>query len=122
MSQTIINDNDSGLLVRTELNAMFTELYASIIVPIKVQGVNANRIQAIAANTFVEDISISATSGSPTLSIGTTPGGTDLLPATLVGNSLIITAQLYFQNNGNIYFTLSGGVISYRIDVQSNYY
>jgi hypothetical protein len=122
MAQQTINNGDSGLTVRNGLNSMFTELYASILIPIKAQGVNANRIQAIPLNTFVAGISLSATSGAPTVNIGTTPGGSDLLPATLIGNSQIVLPQLYFQAAGNIYFTVSGGVFSYRIDVQYNYF
>lgn len=123
MAQIVINNGDSGLTVRTALNSMFAELYGSIIVPIKVNGVNANRTQAIPANAFVSDISLSATAGAPTFRIGTTPGGNEVLPDTLIGNSLFISVQLYFQGAGNLYFTLTGvGTISYRIDVLNNFY
>jgi hypothetical protein len=122
MSQTIINNNDSGLTVRTELNAMFTELYGSIIAPIKVPGVGANYAQPIPANTFIQDVSLSAGTGAPLVRVGLNPGGSELMPDTLIGNSTILNVQYYMQAFGNIYFTVSGGTFSFRVDVQYNYY
>ena len=123
MAQTIINDGDSGLTVRNELNSMFAELYASITAPIKLPGNVGNVSQAIAANTMVKTIALSATSGAPKLRIGITANGQEIMPDTVIGNSQIIEAEYYFQNAGTLYFTITGaGTYSIRIDVQNAYY
>lgn len=122
MSQTFINNNDPGLDVRNTLNFMFTEIYASIIVPIKIPGVNLNTVQTIPFNTWLNQIIVATTAGGPTLRIGTTANGTELCDDTLVGAYFRIPAGLYFPNNQDIYFTISGGVINVRIDVIPNYF
>lgn len=120
--QSIINNLESGLLVRNALNAMFTELYSNIAQPIRKPGIAGNTTQDMAADTYVSDIAVSGIAGAPILRIGITPNGQELLPDTAVGNSLPVQTDYYFQNAGTLYFTLSGGTINIRIDYIPNYY
>jgi hypothetical protein len=120
--QVVINDGDSGLTTRNNLNNMFTELYANIAQPLRLPGISGNTNQAMAADTFIKAISVSGIAGAPILRIGITPNGTELLPDTAIGNSLPIDTEYYFQNAGTLYFTLSGGTINVRIDYIPGYY
>lgn len=122
--QTIINNGDSGLLVRNNLNNMFTEIYSSIIMPIKVHGLSANYNQAIVANTYVQQLSVVNVTGNPTIRIGTTPNGTDILPDTEVTTSIPVVVQQYFANASVLYITFSSGTgtLNIRLDVITNYY
>lgn len=122
MAQVTINNNDSGLTVRNALNGMFTEIYSTIIVPIKLAGVNVNTIQAILANTFVNKISMSKTAGNPLVRIGSAPNGEQYFAETLIGGFNEALLDAYFAGNTNLYITVSGGTINMRIDVIPNFY
>ena len=124
MSQVIINNGDSGLITRENLNNMFTELYGALLVPIKLEGVTGGTTQAIAANTFVQQISLITVSGSPTIRIGTTPNGTDILPDTTSATISLTTLQQYFASAKTFYITMSSGsgTVNIRMDVIENYF
>lgn len=124
MARIIINNGDSGLTVRTALNSMTQELYDSITVPIRMKNIQANAMQAIAADTQVLKVSVVGTAGAPTIRIGTTPNGTEILPDTAIGAQFPpIIAEQYFGAAGNVYITFSAaGTILVRIDVILNYY
>lgn len=124
MAQIIINNGDSGLTVRNALNSMLTELYAAIIVPIKIPGVSVNAIQALPANVFIEQISIVPVSGSPTIRIGTTPNGTNILADTVISSFQAVLVQSYLASSSNLYITFSAGsgVLNFRIDTLNNYF
>jgi len=121
--QTVINNGDSGLLVRNELNAMFAELYGAIQLPIKIAGLTGNYTQAIPANSFLLSGAAKLVSGSVSIKMGTTAGGDDLFPLTALSSSLVPAVfQQYFASAGNIYITFTGtGSINIRFDVISNY-
>lgn len=122
MSQQTINNNDTGLVIRTALNAMFTELYGAIPVPIKLPGEMGNFSQLIPANTFLAVISISATNGTPVIRIGTTPNGTDVLTDTTINGFNQVQQDAYYVTDTTLYFTLSGGIVNIRLDVLQNFY
>lgn len=124
MGRIAINNGDSGLVVRNAINGMTQELYDSLTVPIRMKNVQANAMQAIAADTQVLKISVVGTAGAPIIRIGITPNGQELLPDTAIGAQFppIITEQ-YFAAAGNIYITFSqAGTILVRIDAILNYY
>lgn len=122
MGQTTINDGDSGLVVRTALNTMFGELYSALIVPTKIEGITGNTSQSIAANSYIDYLAITATAGSPTIRIGTTPNGTEICPDIEPGNFSSITVQEYFSTNSTLYITLSGGTVNLRIGLLNNFF
>ena len=122
MPQTTINNGDSGLTVRNSLNTMFGELYGALIIPTKLEGVNSNTTLAVAANSYIEYIAISATAGTPSIHVGTTPNGTDIIPATTPGNFSLTQLEQYFQNATTLYITISGGTVNMRVGLLSNFY
>jgi hypothetical protein len=124
MAQIIINDGDSGLTVRNELNAMFAELYGAILLPIKLPGVTGNTTQAIAANTYVSKISIMPLAGTATIRIGTTPNGFDIMQDTLISGFQPVLVQEDYAVNTTIYITFTTGsdTLNFRFDVVPNYF
>lgn len=124
MAQIVINNGDSGLVVRNALNAMMAELYGAIALPIKIAGLTTNYNQAIAANTLVVSGAVRWISGSVTVKIGTTGGGSDIMPSmTLTSAGLVpLIIGQYFGTTGNIYITITGtGSVNVRFDQITNY-
>lgn len=121
MAQYIIENEDSGYTVRTELNNMFSELYAGIPAPTRLLSQTGNIILGVNQDSYVEKISLLPVVGSPTVSIGTTPTGQEVLQAMSVAQFMIVVAQVYFQGAGNLYISISGGSVDIRIDLSSNY-
>lgn len=109
--QSIINNGDAGSLVRSELNAMFTELYGAIVPPIRLPGTTGNVEQQILANSYISKIFLRLTpSASPaTVAIGTTGGGNDVMPATEITTFLEVNYGEYFFDLSTLYFTVTGG-------------
>src|SRR5258708_2103162 len=113
MAQQPIANLEGGLAVRNAINGNFTELYAAITLPLKLPGINANAIQAIPANTLLWVILIQWVSGAPTVSIGTTGGGTEIMNPTLIVDLAQALPQLPFINAGTVYITITGvGVVN----------
>jgi hypothetical protein len=124
MAQIVINNGDSGLVVRNALNGMFAELYGAIALPIKIAGLTTNYTQPIAANTLVVSGAVRWISGSVTIKIGSTGGGSDIMPSmTLTSAGLVpLIIGQYFGSAANIYITLTGtGSVNVRFDQITNY-
>jgi hypothetical protein len=124
MAQIVINNGDSGLVVRNALNGMFAELYGAIALPIKIAGLTANYTQAITANTLVVSGAVRWISGSVTIKIGTTAGGSDLMPSMTLSSATLVPLIIgqYFNGTGNIYITITGtGSVNVRFDQITNY-
>jgi hypothetical protein len=116
MSQTIINNNDTGLAVRTALNTMFGELYGTQVIPVKLLNRSGNFTQAVPANTWIERITVIPESGVPDIKIGTSLHGSEILDTTQIGNSLPVLVQNYNAGSETLYFESSGGNVSVRIE------
>jgi len=121
MAQQIIENGQSGLVVREALNEMFTELYGNTPVPIKMGTLSANTDQLITSNTFLATLEIVKVSGIPVVKIGTTPGGEEIFPLMELSGFSQSNVQLYCDVDKTIYFTISGGTIKARLDVINNY-
>lgn len=122
MAQQIINNGESGLVVRNKLNAMFSELYAAVVLPLKLNGITGNSQQIIPADTFLQAIYISATVGNPTIRIGTTPNGDEICPDVQPGSFQPVIIQQYYAAGVTLYLTLSGGTVNVRFDVIQDFY
>lgn len=122
MSQQIINNGESGLVVRNKLNSMFTEIYGALVLPLKLTGISANSQQIIPVDTFLQAIYISATAGTPTIRIGTAPNGQDICPDVQPGAFQSVLVQQYFSAGVTLYITLSGGTVNIRFDVIQDFY
>lgn len=125
MAQQLIENSESGLDVRNALNSMFTEIYGLLSgqQPIKIQGASANFSQAILANTYIVDMQVRPLSGTPTLRVGLTPNGQEIMDDTVINAAQAVVIQLYFANAGLLYFTWTSGSgqVNIRINIISNY-
>jgi hypothetical protein len=122
MARIPINNGQSGLVVRTALNGMFTEIYAAIVLPLKLNGINSNTQQVIPVDTFVQALYISTTAGAPFIRIGTTPNGEEICPDVNPGAFQPVAVQQYFATGSTFYITISGGTVSIRFDVIQDFY
>lgn len=121
MAQSIIINGESGLDSRIAINSNFTELYSSLIIPIKFS-VTGNQTQAISANTYIAQITLVPADGTPNLDIGTTFGGGQIWADTAITSFTPIVVQQYFASAAILYFNLSGiGSVNVRIDYIPNY-
>ena len=79
----------------------------------------------IPSDSYVPSITVFFEDGAPTVSIGTVPGGSDIMGATLMSVSnpfAEITAQQYFQASAPIYYTIAGsGTVKIRTNILQNY-
>lgn len=90
---------------------------------IKHPAINATFTQNIGTNNFVKNISISQCQGTPTVRIGLTPNGQEILEDTVINDFVDNKSDQYFPNGGVIYFTFSGaaGFVNFRIEIIENY-
>lgn len=123
MAQRFIQNGESGFAVREALNENFFELYSALNPPIKASNVSGDVFQTIQANTFITNIYLTPTIGTPTLRVGITPGGNELLDNTVLDFMQPINANQLFTAIGALYFTFSGsvGAIDIRIDLIPNF-
>lgn len=120
MSQQIISNGEGGLSVLNAINGNFTELYGALVFPIKLGALSANAEQQILANTFVQLILIGYNAGAPTIRIGTTGGGNQILPDTVISQFTPLSLMQGFTTTQILYFTISGGSISITLLVNPN--
>jgi hypothetical protein len=120
MKQTI-NNGESGLTVRGKLNNMFSELYGSVVTPIKLSNISENITQIIPANTNIESLMIGVISGTPTVNIGTSIGNGDTLITSLLDGINDFEIDSYFATQQTLYINVSGGVVSIRINITTSY-
>ena len=119
-----INNGQKGLSVRNALNSMLAQLYASISMPLKLANVSSNTQQVIPANTFLQAVSVSVSviSGTPTINIGTTGNGGEVIPTSELSGFTKFQIDQYFAAQQTLYITITGGTVSIRMDVLNSYY
>lgn len=123
MAQQIIAIGETGQNALNAINGNFTELYGNITQPLKFPGQAANFSTIIPANTFVAALFAVLVAGAASVAIGLTPNGTEISPAiTPDANGLQVLAEQYFANSTTLYFTITGGTLSFRINVIPNFY
>jgi hypothetical protein len=77
--------------------------------------------RAVDADSKVTEIDIKIISGSPTVKIGTTLGGEDiLLESELTGDFANVQPHKNFDAAGTLYFSVSGGTISVYTRILAN--
>jgi len=111
MAQSIIANGESGLAVRTALNDMFTELYATVAPtkPEVILNMAGNTNISITAGVLINNIYIVQKTRAITLRIGLTPNGEEILSDTPIDVFQQVSAQQYFSSAGTLYFTFSSG-------------
>lgn len=75
------------------------------------------------SETFIKSIAVEKISGSPSVKIGITPGGNEILDTTAITDFAYIDAKQWFASGGTIYYEVSGsGSIGIRFDYESSYF
>lgn len=118
MAQIVINDGDSGLVVRNAINAMFQELYGAVVPPIRRPNTSVNIEVQVNANTYVGKIFMRQNPNSltqPTVTIGTTGGGNDVFPAAAIGAFAEVDWSEFAGDVENLFFTVTGGSVDITI-------
>jgi hypothetical protein len=111
MAQQYISIGITGQQAQDIINGNFTELYNGATKLVKYSNQSANFTATIPANAYAWKIFLQLQSGSPTVRIGTTPNGTDILPDVSVtssdcpGNSSEIPVK---TSSYPLYFTITG--------------
>ena len=75
----------------------------------------------IPANTFIYQIFTKILLATPSIRIGTTLNGEEILPETLVSNGIVTLLTQYFVAATTLYFTITGGSVDLRIDQGLNF-
>jgi hypothetical protein len=80
--------------------------------------------QAIPANTLINAISLQPFSGTPTVRIGITDGGNEIMDDTVISGFIRITPAYFCGADTILYITqtLNNGIVNMRVDVSKNYF
>lgn len=113
MAQQVINNNDSGLTVRTGLNDMFAELYASVPIPFIFLNQTTSFAQGIPAKSWIDKILIT---GSGTFKIGTSSGASDIIASSTITDYMKLQILDYSLAGITYYITITSGSLNFRID------
>lgn len=87
--------------------------------PIEAKNKTGNQSEVITANTFVDKIFLFKNSGTPTVRIGLTANGEEIMSDTLIADSQLIKPE-QISSGITLYFTITSGNIDYSIDTVSN--
>lgn len=125
MSQQIINrgtvpddgTGDSAYVFSGKVNANFTELYSSIQPPDVLINQTGTFSKSFGAKTWIEKFIIVPQLSTPSVKIGSEPGGNDILDTSEIGDySLPVMIQLYYATGTIFYFTITGGNVNINFD------
>lgn len=86
-----------------------------------ITGLNSNTTKVFASNSLIEWIGIRVTSGTPTIKIGTSAGGEQVLPETAYTGRNIIRVD--YDTGGSsltLYITVSGGTVNMSFKITKN--
>jgi hypothetical protein len=75
----------------------------------------------IPANTYIYQIFGEILLSTPSVKIGLTPGGIEILPLTLINNTVLPILQQYFSVDTILYFNVSGGFANLSFDLGYNF-
>jgi hypothetical protein len=87
--------------------------------PLRLLNVTGNQSQAISVDSFVNTIFVKTVSGTPSIKIGTTPNGLEILDTTDVNTFQTVMAQLPFTTSGTLYFVILSGNVNISINIIS---
>ena len=75
----------------------------------------------VPANSYLYQVFGEILLSTPSVKIGTTLGGNDILHLTLINNTALIPLTHYFAVDTLLYFTVSGGSANFRLDIGFNF-
>ena len=114
-------DNESPTGFKTYRIRTVDILRGSGNVPLKLRNISANFSQVLPIDSWVDQFSISVVSGTPTIKIGLTPNGNEIIDTQIITSLLAVSIENYISVDTTYYFTISGGVVKIRFDFQINY-
>ena len=115
-----INSNDALINADAGQNANdITDLESQVVTVDLEVNKSANFTKAFAALTKIEAIDFKHVLTSPSVSLGTTPGGTELMPLLPVPSGEVLNVPLNktYVGSQTVYITISGG----NVDVEFYY-
>jgi hypothetical protein len=115
---TIPNDGtgDTAYVFTGKAENNFNELYAAIVTPTILMNFTGTFTQGIPVKTWVEKLIVVPQIGSPSIKIGITEGGNEILDTTVIGDSLPVFIQQYYPTGKTLYFVVSGGNVNINFD------
>jgi hypothetical protein len=75
----------------------------------QLKAIASNTIKAILAGSFITYILIIKETGTPSINIGLTSGGGEILPTIAVGIEQVMVHNTRYRIDTNLYFNISGG-------------
>lgn len=115
MGLQIIIAGDNGGDIRNQLNSMLAELYGAILPPIYLPGLTGNSQTVIKGGQMLDLIIVNPTAGSPTINIGTTPNGTNIVPQMILTQPAPVIVSQPFAADQTLYVTITGGTVAITI-------
>lgn len=83
-------------------------------------GKSASYTKVFPALSKLKGFDIYVTAGTPSIKIGTTAGGTDILPLTAITDIELFTIPYPFKISTTLYITISGGTVSINFEYYAN--
>ena len=87
------------------------------ISPLALMGKTGAFSIVIPANTYFYQLFGNIVLSTPSITIGTTPGGNEILHTTLISTSALIPLTHYFANSTTLYFNVTGGTADLKLDL-----
>ena len=108
---------DTNYVFTGKLNAMLLELYGVITHPILLANITGAHTQQITEKTNIPKLYIGTVSGTPSVSIGTTLGGVEIMDS-ITDFSAPIIIERDFMSLTTLYITVTGGNINMQLDIK----
>ena len=90
-------------------------------VPLKLKNLSVSTPQMLPGDSWIESMFFTIASGSPSIKIGLTSNGNEILDTTLVSGLPPVMIQTHILSDTIYYFSISGGSVNIRIDFTINY-
>ena len=121
-SDTILYFQTSGGYINVEI-ACNSGILDPAITVVDYLNQDQNFTINIPANTYIYQIFAGKLLSSPTIKIGTTLGGVDIVPLTTINNAAlsIVTNKNYFAIAATLYVTIASGSTNLRFDIGYNF-
>ena len=106
------------------IDVNFTANCGIIYPPVYSQGILNQTGQitfAVPANTYIYQIFAQILLNTPSIQIGTTFNGSDILPLTLVNNNILPILNQMFTSLTTLYINITGGSVNLKIDEGLNF-
>lgn len=117
---TILYFNISGSKVNINL-AGDMGITMPPIIPVGILNQSRKFTYIIPANTYIYQLFAGILLSTPSVSIGTTDGGSEVIATTLIADATLDILCQYFDNETILYFDVTGGSVNFRLDLGYNF-